>query len=98
MDRDELILQKLEEMEARQRERDAMLESRLTKIESEMKEDVKDIRAQLTMVLKDNAELKVNQTKLEGDLHSVDFKLTGKLETLEMKLDNFITNVHERKN
>ena len=100
MDRDDLILQKLEEMEARQKERDSVLEGRLTNLETAVREnraELKEVRTELMDVVKDSMEQKVHQTKLEGDVHSLDFKLTGKLETLEMKLDDFMANAKEQK-
>ena len=79
MNSNETILQKLEDMaehqkardaeiEARQKERHEALEARITNIDTE----VKDIR-------KDNADMKVHQTKLEGDLQrSEAFRHSGR--------------------
>ena len=118
MNRDELILKKLEEMEAQQverdaalkaqqEERDAVLEIRLAHIEtgvrdvrSEVKDvrsEVKDVRSEVKDVLKDSADQRVNQTRLEGELHTLDSKLIGKLESLEIKIDSFIANTQEQK-
>ena len=129
MNRDELILKKLEEMEAQQaerdaalkaqqeerdaalkaqqEERDAALEIRLAHIETEVRDvrsevkdvrsEVKDVRSEVKDVLKDSADHRVNQTRLEGELHTLDSKLTGKLESLEIKIDSFIANTQEQK-
>ena len=133
MNRDELILKKLEEMEAQQAERDAALkaqqderdaalkaqqderdaalkaqqderdaalEIRLTNIETKVRDvqsEVRDVRSQVKDVLKDSADQRVNQTRLEGELHTLDSKLIGKLESLEIKIDSFIANTQEQK-
>ena len=74
------------EIKARQKERHEALETRITNIDTE----VKDIR-------KNNAELKVHQTKLEGNFQLLDSDLKGQLGRLETKFDAFIANTREQK-
>ncbi len=93
MDMNEQILQKLLEMEEAQKARDAAekardadLDARLTALESEVKE-----------IRKEQVIQGVNQAKLEGKLETAETKLGGNLERLEMKVDNFLSNMRERK-
>ena len=95
--RDAATEARLVEMEVRQQERDAAVEIRLTNLEAAVKE-----------ILKDGADQRLNQVKLEGAIQTLDTKVGGKLETLDFKveskfdaldtkLDTLIVSMHERK-
>ena len=92
-ERHETLETGMTESEARQKERHEALETRITNIDTE----VKDIRTEVKDIGKDNAEMKVHQTKLEGDLHLLDSDLKGQLGRLETKFDAFIANMREQK-
>ena len=93
MDMNQQILQKLLEMEeaqkqrdAAQKERDAALNARLTRLESEVAEIRKEQGAQ-----------SVDHAKLEGQIVTSETKLDVNLANLEMKVDNFLSNMREQK-
>ena len=92
-ERHETLETRMTESETRQKERHETLETRITNIDTE----VKDIRTEVKDIGKDNAEMKVHQTKLEGDLHLLDSNLKGQLGRLETKFDAFIANMREQK-
>ena len=104
MNLNETILQKLEEMEARQKERHEALETRMIESEARQKERhealetrITNIETEVKDIRKDNAEQKVHQTKLEGDPQLLDSDLKGLLVRLETKFDAFIANAREQK-
>ena len=74
------------ERDAAQKERDAALNARLTHLESEVAEIRKEQVAQ-----------SVNQAKLEGQIVTSETKLGGNLASLEMKFNSFLSNTRERK-
>ena len=92
-ERHEALETRMTELEARQKERHEVLETRITNIDTE----VKDIRNEVKDSRKDNAEMKVHQTKLEGDLQLLDSDLKGQLGRLETKFDAFIANMRDQK-
>jgi len=100
MNKEDLILHKLESMDAD-----------LKTVRSEIKDvrtEVKDVRTEVTdrmdkieskleVVNDDFAEMKVNQAKHAGDLHTLEAKMDGKLKTLETKIDSLVENMRDRK-
>ena len=76
MNKEDLILQKLETME-----------TDLKNVRSEVNDRMDKIESKLEVVNADFAEMKVNQAKQTGDLHTLEAKIDGKLKTLETKLD-----------
>ena len=72
--------------DAAQKERDAALNARLTHLESEVAEIRKEQGAQ-----------SVNHAKLERQIVSWETKLSGNLASLEMKLDNVFSNMRDQK-
>ena len=100
MNKEDLILQKLESMDAdlkvvRSEVKDVRVEVKDVRVE--VTDRIDKIKSKLEVVNADFAEMKVNQIKFAGDLHTFDVKVTGKLETLETKLDGFITQVQDQK-
>ena len=59
--------------------------------------DVKDIRRTLEKAKDDRHKIRVGVTKLEGDLHALDLRLSGKLDKQEVKFDAFVENTHDRR-
>ena len=100
MNKEDLILQKLETMETNMKDvRSEMkdVRSEMKDVRSEMNDRMDKIASKLEVVNADFAEMKVNQAKQAGDLHTLEAKIDGKLETLETKLDGLIENTRERK-
>ncbi len=71
--RDAATEARLVEMEVRQQERDAAVEIRLTNLEDAVKE-----------ILKDGADQRLNQVKLEGAIQTLDTKVGGKDDITDM--------------
>ena len=86
MNKEDLILQKLESMD-----------TELKNVRSEMSDRMDKMESELKVVSSDLMEMKVNQTKHAGDLHTLEVKMDGKLEMLETKLDGLIENMRDRK-
>ena len=107
MNKEDLILQKLETMETdlknvRSEVKDVRSEvkdvrSEMIVVRSEMNGRMDKIESKLEVVNADFAEMRVNQAKQAGDLHTLEVKIDGKLGTLETKLDSLIENTRERK-
>ena len=100
MNKEDLILQKLETMETdmknvRSEVKD--VRSEVKDVRSEVNDRMDKIESKLEVVNADFAEMKVNQAKQSGDLHTLEAKIDGKLETLETKLDGLIENTRDRK-
>ena len=100
MNKEDLILQKLETMETdlknvRSEVKD--VRSEMIVVRYEMNGRMDKIESKLEVVNADFAEMRVNQAKQAGDLHTLEVKIDGKLETLETKLDSLIENTRERK-
>ena len=100
MNKEDLILQKLETMEidlrnARSEVKD--VRSEVKDVRSELNDRMDKIESKLEVVNADFAEMKINQAKQAGDLHTLEAKIDGKLETLETKLDGLIENTRERR-
>ena len=93
MNKEDLILQKLETMETDLKN----VRSEVKDVRSEVNDRMDKIASKLEVVNADFAEMKVNQAKQAGDLHTLEAKIDGKLETLETKLDGLIENTRERK-
>ena len=93
MNKEDLILQKLETMETGMKD----IRSEMKDVRSEMNDRMDKIESKLEVVNADFAEMKVNQAKQAGDLHTLEAKIDGKLETLETQLDGLIENTRERK-
>ena len=93
MNKEDLILQKLETMETDLKN----VRSEVKDVRSEVNDRMDKIESKLEVVNADFAEMKVNQAKQAGDLHTLEAKIDGKLETLETKLDGLIENTRERK-
>ena len=93
MNKEDLILQKLETMDTNIKD----VRSEMKDVRSEMNDGMDKIASKLEVVNADFAEMKVNQAKQAGDLHTLEAKIDGKLETLETKLDGLIENTRERK-
>ena len=100
MNKEDLILQKLESMETEIKS----VRSEVKDVRSEMNDRIDKIDSKLEGVNADfqdireaSSEMKINQVKLAGDLHTLDVRVTGKLETLETKLDGFINQAREQK-
>ena len=99
MNKEDLILHKLESMETNIKDvRSEMKDARseMKDVRSEMNNRIDKIESKLEVVNSDVAEMKVNQAKHTGDLHTLEVKIDGKLETLETKLDGLIENTRER--
>ena len=92
MNKEDLILHKLESMETNIKD----VRSEMKDARSEMNNRIDKIEFKLEVVNSDVAEMKVNQAKHTGDLHTLEVKIDGKLETLETKLDGLIENTRER--
>ena len=92
MNKEDLILHKLESMETNIKD----VRSEMKDARSEMNNRIDKIESKLEVVNSDVAEMKVNQAKHTGDLHTLEVKIDGKLETLETKLDGLIENTRER--
>ena len=82
MNKEDLILQKLESME--------------TDIK-DVRSEIKNIHFELKDVREDASEMKVNQAKHEGSLHTMETKMNGEFQRLETKLDGLIESMRERK-
>ena len=93
MNKEDLILQKLETMETDLKD----VRSEVKDVRSEVNDRMDKIESKLEVVNADFAEMKVNQAKQAGDLHTLEAKIDGKLETLETKLDGLIENTRDRK-
>ncbi len=93
MNKEDLILQKLETMETDLKD----VRSEVKDVRSEVNDRMDKIKSKLEVVNADFAEMKVNQAKQAGDLHTLEAKIDGKLETLETKLDGLIENTRDRK-
>ena len=93
MNKEDLILQKLETMETDLKN----VRSEVKDVRSEVNDRMDKIESKLEVVNADFAEMKVNQAKQAGDLHTLEAKIDGKLETLETKLDGLIENTRDRK-
>ena len=93
MNKEDLILQKLESMDADLK----VVPSEVKDVRSEMSDRMDKIDSKLEIVNSDFAEMKVNQAKQAGDLHTLEAKMDGKLQTLESKLDGLIENMRDRK-
>ena len=91
MNKEDLILQKLETMEidlrnARSEVKDVRSEvkdvrSEVKDVRSELNDRMDKIESKLEVVNADFAEMKINQAKQAGDLHTLEAKIDGKLET-----------------
>ena len=107
MNKEDLILQKLESMDAEVKDvraevKDVRAEVKDVRVEvkdvrSEMGDRMDKIESQLKVVNDDCVEMRVNQAKHAGDLHTLEAKMDGKLETLETKIDSLIENMRDRK-
>ena len=89
MNKEDLILQKLESMEAD-----------IKDVRSEVKDvrsEVKDIHFELKDIREDASEMKVNQAKHEGDLHTMEAKMDGEFQRLEAKMDGLIESMRDRR-
>ena len=86
MNKEDLILQKLESMDAELKNVRSEMKDGFNSVDSEMKDGFNRVDSELKEIREDSTEMKVNQTR-----HG------GKLETLEMKLDAFIDNMRDRK-
>ncbi len=93
MNKEELILQKLDSMETELKS----VRSEMKDVRSEMNNRIDKVASKLEVVNSDIAEMKVNQAKHTGDLHTLEVKIDGKLETLDTKLDSLIENMRDRK-
>ena len=93
MNKEDLILQKLESMEVELHN----VHSEVKDVRSEVSDRIDKIESKLEVVNADFAEMKVNQAKQAGDLHTLEAKINGKFERLETKLDGLIENTRERK-
>lgn len=89
MNKEDLILQKLESMET---------EIKDTRSEiKDVRSEIKDIHFELKDIREDASEMKVNQAKHEGSLHTMETKMNGEFQRLETKLDGLIESMRERK-
>ncbi|MDE0469088.1 MAG: hypothetical protein OYL97_18720 [Candidatus Poribacteria bacterium] len=100
MNKEDLILQKLESMDADLKDVRSDLKDVRTEVKdvrTEVTDRMDKIESKLELVNADFAEMKINQAKQAGDLHTLEAKMDGKLQTLESKLDGLIQNMRERK-
>ncbi|MYC75342.1 hypothetical protein F4X10_06145 [Candidatus Poribacteria bacterium] len=93
MNKEDLILQKLESMDTDLK----TARSEIKDVRSEVNDRMDKIETKLEVVNSDLMEMQVNQAKQAGDLHTLEAKMDGKLETLETKLDSLIENMRDRK-
>ncbi len=96
MNKEDLILQKLESMETEIKD----TRSEIKDVRSEIKDvrsEIKDIHFELKDIREDASEMKVNQAKHEGSLHTMETKMNGEFQRLETKLDGLIESMRERK-
>ena len=107
MNTEDLILQKLESMDTelknvRSEIRDVRSEIRDVRSEmndrmDKMDTKLKDVDAEIREIRDDALEMKINQAKHAGDLHTLDAKVDGKFQTLNTKIDGLIENARERR-
>ena len=93
MNKEDLILQKLDSMDADLK----TVRSEVKDVRSEVNDRMDKIESKLEVVNSDFAEMKVSQAKQAGDLHTLEAKMDGKLQTLESKLDGLIENMRDRR-
>ncbi|PSB57982.1 hypothetical protein [Chamaesiphon polymorphus] len=62
-------------------------------IEVELKDVLNGINQKLDVIQKDVTDLKLGQAEIKGDIKAVDERLSGKINTLETKVDGLTARV-----